>query len=269
MSAATSPNRGPGLLPDSTRPGVAIRRSAAPRIIPRRTPRTLKVGGMTPFTATDYPGKLSAVIFVQGCPWRCGYCHNPHLQPRTPDSPIAWDEVMALLSRRVGLIDAVVFSGGEPTMDPGLAPAIEAVRALGYRVGLHTGGTHPHRLEAALPLLDWVGLDIKAEFEDYASVTRVTQSGAPAQRSLEMLLSSGIDYECRTTAHPDLLSPEALLSLGRRLNAMGVVRYALQVFRPQGCADEALNETTIGAYPGEALVEHLTELFPEFILRRA
>lgn len=255
--------------PDLTHAGVTARRHAAPRIIAQRVPRTLKVGGITPFTATDYPGKLSAVLFVQGCPWRCGYCHNPHLQPRTPESPIAWDEVMALLARRVGLIDAVVFSGGEPTMDPGLVPAIEAVRALGYQVGLHTGGTHPHRLETALPLLDWVGLDIKAGFEDYAQVTRVAQSGTPAQRSLEVLLTSGIDYECRTTAHPDLLPPEALLSLGQRLSAMGVTRYALQVFRPQGCTDEALSSAAIGAYPGEALVERLTGLFPKFVLRRA
>lgn len=268
MSVATSPSKEPGLLPDSTRATVAAHRSTTPRIVVRRAPRTLKVGGITPFTATDFPGKLSAVVFVQGCPWRCGYCHNPHLQVRTPDSPIAWDEVMALLARRVGLIDAVVFSGGEPTMDPGLAPAIQAVRALGYQVGLHTGGTHPQRLKTVLSLLNWVGLDIKAGFEDYRHITRVAQSGAPAQRSLEALLSSGIDYECRTTAHPDLLSPEALLKLGLQLSAMGVTHYALQIFRAQGCADEALSGTALGAYPGEPLIERLTELFPEFVLRR-
>ncbi len=228
----------------------------------------LKVGGLTPFTATDYPGKLSAVVFVQGCPWRCGYCHNPHLQPRTPDSPIAWNDITAFLERRVGLIDAVVFSGGEPTMDPGLASAIETVRALGYQVGLHTGGTHPHRLETVLPRLDWVGLDIKATFENYEQVTRIAQSGTPARHSLEALLASGIDYECRTTAHPDLLTPDALLALGQTLHAMGVVRYALQIFRSQGCADEALNGIALGAYPGEAVIERLRRLFPEFVLRR-
>lgn len=269
MSAATSPNKELDLPSDLICSGITARQSTTPRIIAHRVPRTLKVGGITPFTATDYPGKLSAVVFVQGCPWRCGYCHNPHLQPRTPDSPIAWNEVMALLTRRIGLIDAVVFSGGEPTIDPGLVPAIEAVRALGYQVGLHTGGTHPQRLETVLPLLDWVGLDIKAGFDDYMHITRVAQSGASAQRSLEVLLSSGIDYECRTTAHPDLLPPEALLSLGQRLSTLGVTRYALQIFRPQGCADVALNSAAIGVYPGEALIGHLTELFPEFILRRA
>src|SRR2546425_1022480 len=79
-----------------------------------------KVGGVTPFSATDYPGKLAAVIFIQGCPWRCGYCHNPHLQLRTGASLLRWPQVIDLLQRRVGLIDAVVFSGGEPTTDPAL-----------------------------------------------------------------------------------------------------------------------------------------------------
>src|SRR5450759_3498739 len=102
--------------------------------------KQLKVGGVTAFSATDYPGKLAAVIFVQGCPWRCGYCHNPHLQTRTRTSPTAWADVLLLLQRRVGLIDAVVFSGGEPTMDPALAEAMREVRALGFGVGLHSAG---------------------------------------------------------------------------------------------------------------------------------
>ena len=88
----------------------------------RATPlRLLKVGGVAPFTATDYPGQLAAVLFVQGCPWRCGYCHNTHLQPRTREGAVSWAKVMSFLARRVGLIDAVVFSGGEPTSDPALA----------------------------------------------------------------------------------------------------------------------------------------------------
>lgn len=84
--------------------------------LPRRRP--LKVGGLVPFTATDYPGQFAAVVFVQGCPWRCGYCHNPHLQPRSQPAEIEWDALLAFLARRVGLIDAVVFSGGEPSIDP-------------------------------------------------------------------------------------------------------------------------------------------------------
>ncbi|MDR3005407.1 MAG: radical SAM protein, partial [Acidovorax sp.] len=89
-------------------------------LTPERTTtaaRALQVGGLTPFTSIDYPGKLSAVIYVQGCPLRCSYCHNPHLQQRCAGTQ-TWGAVHAWLQRRVGLVEAVVFSGGEPTVDP-------------------------------------------------------------------------------------------------------------------------------------------------------
>ncbi|MFC4299279.1 anaerobic ribonucleoside-triphosphate reductase activating protein [Castellaniella hirudinis] len=243
--------------------------AAVPRITPGRAPARLKVGGLVPFTATDYPGLLAAVVFVQGCPWRCGYCHNPHLQPRTADSPLDWQEVMAFLRRRVGLIDGVVFSGGEPAMDPGLGSAIRQVRALGYRIGLHTGGTHPRRLAQVLPDVDWVGLDIKAGFDQYERVTQVAGSGAPARASLQAVLDSGVDFECRTTAHPDLIDADGLLALGRELADLGVRRYAVQVFRPQGCADATLNTRgPLRDWPGMAVREALTDLFERFELRR-
>lgn len=106
-------------------------------------PRQLKVGGFTPFSATDYPGKLAAVVFVQGCPWRCGYCHNPHLQPRSEHSPLPWTQVLALLTQRLGLIDAVLFSGGEPTMDAALADAMREVRTLGLASACTPPGLTP------------------------------------------------------------------------------------------------------------------------------
>ncbi|WP_442596072.1 anaerobic ribonucleoside-triphosphate reductase activating protein [Parapusillimonas sp. JC17] len=230
-------------------------------------PNKLKVGGITPFTATDYPGKLSAVIFVQGCPWRCGYCHNPHLQIRTAHSPVPWSDVTGLLRRRVGLIDAVVFSGGEPTMDPGLEAAIHEVRSLGFLVGLHSGGTHPARLRKVLPLLDWVGLDIKADADGYERVTKTKGSGTHAFDSLSAVLDSGVHHECRTTIHPSLHSEDQLRTLARRLAGAGVTHYALQVFRATGCVDPELNGTPVAAYPSPALAEELKELFPFFILR--
>ncbi len=252
MSASISPSKEPGLPPDERQPG-----------------RTLKVGGVTPFTATDYPGQLAAAVFVQGCPWRCGYCHNPHLQERTVRSPIAWSDVLALLKRRTGLIDAVVFSGGEPSMDPALGSAIEQVRALGYKIGMHSGGTHPARLESVLPLLDWIGLDVKAEFAHYSTTTRVANSGMQALASLEAVLASGVEYECRTTAHPALLPEPALLRLARTLAKMQVKSYALQVFRMQGCSDDTLNTSMSRTYPSAGVIEQIAELFPRFHLRRS
>jgi pyruvate formate lyase activating enzyme len=75
----------------------------------------LKVGGFVPLSTTDFPGQLASVVFCQGCPWRCAYCHNPHLQPAPGEALLDWRWIIARLERRRGLIDAVVFSGGEPT----------------------------------------------------------------------------------------------------------------------------------------------------------
>ncbi|MDP3651864.1 MAG: anaerobic ribonucleoside-triphosphate reductase activating protein [Rhodoferax sp.] len=228
----------------------------------------LKVGGITPFTATDYPGKLAAVVFVQGCPWACAYCHNPHLQPRTEDSPVAWAQVLALFQRRVGLIDAVVFSGGEPTMDPALAEAMRQVRTLGFCVGLHTAGMYPRRLQEVLPLVDWVGMDIKATPQGYDAITRVRDSARGVWDSAAQVLASGVAHEFRTTVHPALQSEPDLLALAQTLSALGVRHYALQVFRGTGCVDPALGAASTAGYPSAELVERVAALFETFTLRR-
>jgi len=201
---------------------------------------TLRVGGLTPLSTTDWPGMLAAVVFCQGCPWRCGYCHNPHLIPARGDNEIPWDDVLAFLHRRRGLLDGVVFSGGEPTLQPELADAMRAVRALGFRVGLHTGGAYPRRLAEVLPLVDWVGLDAKAPFADYARITGVAGSGASALASLGAVLASGVAHEIRTTVYPALLDAAEVSRLSQDLSARGVTRHVIQAFRSQGCADAGL-----------------------------
>jgi pyruvate formate lyase activating enzyme len=200
----------------------------------------LRVGGLTPLSTTDWPGELAAVVFCQGCSWRCSYCHNPHLLRARGASEIAWEDVLALLRRRRGLLDAVVFSGGEPLAQGGLAEAIRSVRGLGFRVGLHTGGIYPRRLSQVLSLVDWVGLDIKAPFSDYASITGVPDSGARALESTKLVIVSGVAYELRTTVHPRLLASEAVERLAGELVALGARRYILQEFREEGCVNAAL-----------------------------
>jgi pyruvate formate lyase activating enzyme len=158
----------------------------------------LRVGGLTPFSASDYPERLAAVIFCQGCAWRCAYCHNPHLLPARAEHEIPWPEVTSFLERRRGLVDAVVFSGGEPTLQFSLAAAMREVKRLGYLVGLHTAGIMPRMLERVLPLVDWVGMDLKAGWEEHAAVTGVRGSGKRAQRSLEILLASGVPHRLHT-----------------------------------------------------------------------
>jgi len=158
----------------------------------------LHVGGLTRCSATDYPGKLAAVVFCQGCAWRCGYCHNPELQDARAGAAIAWTEVLAFLERRRGLLDAVVFSGGEPTQQRGLAQAMVDVKAMGFLVGLHTAGIVPWRLEKVLPLVDWVAMDVKGRFDEHERVTGVRGSAGRAKQSRDLILKSGVACELHT-----------------------------------------------------------------------
>lgn len=200
---------------------------------PSEAAAALRIGGLQRFTSIDYPGALAAVVFVQGCAWRCVYCHNPQLQGRqpTPGSP-RWGEVHDWLRTRLGLLDAVVFSGGEPTLDPALPAALDAVRALGFRTGLHTAGMAPRRLQAVLPWLDWVGLDIKAPLHDggtrHDRITGVHGAAAAVSRSLDLVLRSGVAFQLRTTVHPQWLSDGELETLRDELARRGAPRTTVQ-----------------------------------------
>ncbi|MHB1188425.1 anaerobic ribonucleoside-triphosphate reductase activating protein [Thiobacillus sp.] len=221
----------------------------------------LRVGGLTPLSTTDWPGMLAAVVFCQGCPWRCGYCHNPHLIPARSESEIPWEDVLAFLRRRQGLLDGVVFSGGEPTLQPELAEAMRDVRALGFKVGLHSGGAYPRRLAEVLPLVDWVGLDAKAPFADYPRITGIAGSGDRARSSLESVLASGVAHEIRITVHPALLADAEVMNLARDLSTRGVKRYVIQAFRSQGCENTALVQDTQRASPLASLVKEVASRF--------
>ena len=200
----------------------------------------LRVGGVVRFSSTDWPGKLAAVLFLQGCPWSCGYCQNPHLLPSHGSNEEDWAATLEWLATRRGLLDAVVFSGGEPTAQPGLGAAIRAVRALGFAPGLHTGGAYPRRLLEVAREVDWVGLDVKAPMLDYEAVTGVPRSGFAAFASLDLMLRTGVALEVRTTVHPALTPPAMLVTLARELAQAGVARWVLQAFRTTGCANDAL-----------------------------
>ncbi len=194
----------------------------------RVNPPELIIGGFTPLTSIDYPGELAAVVFCQGCPWRCRYCHNPELIPPRGERSIPWADIRALLEKRSGLLDAVVFSGGEPTLQKGLGAAMREVRALGFKAGLHSAGPYPDRLTALLPLLDWVGLDIKTQAADYPGITGVPGSGEPAWESARRVIDSGVHHEIRVTAHPAWLPPQKTERLVEQLRAMGAREVRVQ-----------------------------------------
>jgi pyruvate formate lyase activating enzyme len=202
----------------------------------------LKVGGLTPMTTVDFPDRLAAVVFCQGCPLRCRYCHNPELMPRRSGELIPWSEILTFLYERRGLLDAVVFSGGEPTQQRALPGAIAEVRSLGYEIGLHTAGIYPERLKQLLPLLDWVGLDIKDLPENYPPLTGMPASGRLAWHCAEILTASGVPHELRTTVHPALMDPTEQRILRSRIANLRPQQHRWQTCRTEGCFDPSLNQ---------------------------
>jgi pyruvate formate lyase activating enzyme len=179
----------------------------------------LKIGGVTPFTSIEFPGRLAAVLFCQGCPWRCGYCHNPHLLPDEANGVNDWRDAIHFLKKRHGLLDAVVFSGGEPTIQQGLPDAIREVKEIGLKVGLQTSGAYPECLRETLPLVDLVTMDIKAPFEEYDGITGVAGSGEIARKSAELVLQSGVRKRFRTTLDPFLHEGGRLDSLAEMIRS--------------------------------------------------
>ena len=182
-----------------------------------------------PFSTVDWSGVLAAVVFVAGCPWRCHYCHNPHLQSR--EGSMDWHALVDFLASRKGLLEGVVFSGGEPLSEPTLPMMIETAKTMGYRVGLHTAGIYPARLGQILPMLDWVGFDVKTTIDRYDALTGRLRSAASARISLSLLLDSGCEFECRTTWDPNWLPEAELVDLAQILAGLGVKHYAVQNYR--------------------------------------
>lgn len=207
---------------------------------PARDPAALQVGGFVPFTTVDYPGYLAAVVFCQGCVWRCRYCHNPHLQP-FEGAHWSWENILALLVERRNFLEAVVFSGGEPTAQAALPDAMRVVKDLGFKIGLHTAGIFPDLLAAVLPLVNWVGFDVKAPLDErYDRITQKKASFKAPGESLRLLLASGVNYELRTTVHPDLVTPADLEEISSTLESLDASPTKIQPFRSEGCVDSRL-----------------------------
>jgi pyruvate formate lyase activating enzyme len=194
---------------------------------------SLPIGGLVPMTTVDFPGHLAAVVFCQGCPWRCPYCHNPDLQPLDKSGNLSWESVKSFLEERSGFLEGVVFSGGEPTIHSGLPSAMAAAHAMGLLVGLHSAGMAPERLAQALPFTDWLGLDIKAPLDGrYDRISGHANSAARVIRSLEAALASGVSLQLRTTVDPGLLSKEDLADLSADLQRRGAPAPVIQQVRP-------------------------------------
>lgn len=198
------------------------------------TPHSLSIADITPIGTGDWPGRPAITVLLQGCPWTCTYCYQPDMQDSTAPGRVDWSEVLEHLEVRRGMVESVVFSGGEPTRQPGLLAAIRQVKAMGFRVGLHTAGAYPARLAAVLPEVDWVGIDIKHTPEQYAAITGKDVSGFKAWTSLELVQHSGVDYEVRITVDPTVHSREDVFDTVREVIRRGAHAPVLQQARPGG-----------------------------------
>lgn len=206
------------------------------------------IGGMEPVSLSDYPGRVAAVVFTQGCDFRCPFCHNAGLLSRSPapDSCIPEKTVLDRLTSRRGRIEGVVVTGGEPTLQADLAHFIEAVRTLGFLVKLDTNGSRPEVLKALLAdgLLDFIAMDVKAPPDKYDTLTGVRAPVEAVSESIRIISGSGLPHEFRTTVVPALLTPEDVEAIRRALPAGSPHR--TQPFRPEHALDPRLRVTHRG-----------------------
>ena len=237
--------------------------------------KTLIISGVVHLTTIDYPSKLSMVIFLQGCPWRCPYCYNLALlsfkKPTEKDKE-NYDKVLNLLKKRRYMLDAVVFSGGEATYQTdAIIQAINDIKQFAphLKFGLHTNGCFPEKLKLLLPFINWIGLDIKAPPEKYDLITKVKNSYEPVLKTLEMIQNSGIDFETRTTADPTLLNKDDIIKIASFLNTKGVKNYAIQKYRPVNKNDpNNPNDILINQFfNDEIFKQKLQTLIPNLELR--
>ena len=193
----------------------------------------MKIGGVQKLSLVDYPGHTAIALFTIGCNMRCGYCHNPELVlPERYANTIPEEDIFYFLEKRVGKVEGVVISGGEPTMHADLPDFIRRVKQLGYLVKLDTNGTHPVMLQKLLDegLLSYVAMDIKASMARYEEVVARPIIVEDIQKSVALIKNSGIDHEFRTTLVKSQVSYDDLEEIGQLVH--GSPRFALQRFRP-------------------------------------
>lgn len=202
--------------------------------------------GIDKFSLLDYDEKVSIVLFSPACNFRCPFCHNGN-SVLNADTPIPFNEIYEFLKSRVGLIDAVVFTGGEPTLMAELKNRIKQVKGLGFLIKLDTNGTHPNVLQDLLDegLLDYVAMDIKNSERLYAET-----AGCPGvnieniKKSIEILKNSGINYEFRTTLVKEFHSEESIREM-RDLVKGGKKIYLQKFVDREGVIRKGLHEISL------------------------
>lgn len=193
------------------------------------------IKGLQKTTLLDFPGKVACTVFTAGCNFRCPFCHNATLVI-SPDisEVIPEDEFFAFLKKRVGILDGVCITGGEPLLQRDIEEFIKKIRELGLAVKLDTNGAYPERLKSIIDqgLVDYVAMDIKNSKEKYALTAGADVDIDKISKSVHLLMTSGVEYEFRTTVVRELHSPDDINSIVKWI--AGAQRYFLQSFIDSG-----------------------------------
>jgi pyruvate formate lyase activating enzyme len=197
----------------------------------------IDIGGLQKVSLVDYPGRISAVVFMNGCNFACPYCHNPSLARGESHQKLSAESVLNYLSARRGLLDGVVVSGGEPTLQPGLAAFCGAVRSMGYALKLDTNGSRPEVLQDLIQqgLVDDCSMDLKTDLDDYPTLAGVQAQAEALRASIRLIMASGMGYEFRTTCVRPFVSAATMWRMATLIQGAKV--YTIQKF----CAKDTLD----------------------------
>ena len=223
--------------------------------------------GLNKLSLLDYPGKVAAILYIDKCNFCCEYCHNWNTLIAPQDNEdIIFNDILSFLKKRVGVLDGVVVTGGEPTLMPDLESKIRAIRELGYSIKLDTNGTHPEVVEDLYNkgLIDYVAMDIKSSLDDYHRFTKDDKAIANVAKTIEFLKSNILDYEFRMTLIDEYHNEDIIRKISNLLK--GSKRFYLQQFK---VSDGVLNKNLHPVDEGIAskYVEILSQDINEVALR--
>jgi len=235
----------------------------------------MRIGGLQKLTLIDYPGKLSCTVFLVGCNYRCGFCHNPELvlpEEINEAELIPEKDFFEFLKERKGILEGVCVGGGEPTMSRDLPEFFQKIKKMGYQIKLDTNGSNPQMLKdlIARKLVDYVAMDIKAPKEKYAEVIGLKEVSThyllnSIEQSINILKENKIDSEFRTTLVPGLLEKEDILKIVQWLKP--AKKYFLQNFRAEKTLDP--NFKNLEPYPVKYLFDIQRAITPFFEICQA
>ncbi len=193
----------------------------------------MKISGLEKMSLVDFDGYVAATVFTAGCNFKCSFCHNSPLVLDTYKLPsIPEEEILSYLKKRVGILDGVCVSGGEPTLNKDLPFFIEKIKALGYKVKLDTNGTNPQMIKSLFDanLCDYFAMDIKNNREDYAKIIGFDSFDIKnIEKSVEYFLGGNAPYEFRTTLVDEFHKQENIALIGKWIK--GADKYFLQKFK--------------------------------------